>query len=413
MSRSRSRSTRRIKPLRSKPWAFLAYIGGDNDLSDYGLRDLEELCREGAAPSLHVGVEIDTHGEHEGSVRYQITQPDETGESFRMVVERLRERDSGSPKTLEDFLRWGCGRFTADEYIIVIGGHGTGFRRRSRNVGFDDFGSSLDMPDIRKVLQRCGFKGGSPLSILAFDACLMNMLEIVHHFRGHVRYIVGSQQTEPADGWPYDRVLAGIKAVPKGKGGARRIARRLVQEYRDFYEDVLVQNITQSSIELSKTEAAVQALSGLGNTLRREIGAIYRELREVRGRVQSFEMSDYVDLVHFAEELANHALNRSNQVGVRPNRGFWERVMDDSEKVIETTNDAIVSFESRGPKLGNANGLSVWFPPYESLYYNNRARYIELDCNGRQRTKGWLNFLDAYFATRQELAMARRAGQDS
>ncbi|MCF6155925.1 MAG: hypothetical protein E3K36_11880 [Candidatus Brocadia sp.] len=56
-----------------KRWAFLAYIAGDNNLSNAGLEDIQELCDEGASVQVHVGVEIDTYGEHTRSIRYEIT----------------------------------------------------------------------------------------------------------------------------------------------------------------------------------------------------------------------------------------------------------------------------------------------------------------------------------------------------
>ncbi|MCP4431872.1 MAG: hypothetical protein GY806_12900, partial [Gammaproteobacteria bacterium] len=111
------------------------YIAGDNNLSDSGLKDIREMCHEGSAPSLHVGVEIDTYGEHTGSIRYEITEPDWTGTSHRKVIERLREKDTGDPTTLRDFLNWGFGRYKANSRLVVVWNHGTGFRSVRRNIG--------------------------------------------------------------------------------------------------------------------------------------------------------------------------------------------------------------------------------------------------------------------------------------
>ena len=64
-------------------WALLVYIAGDNDLSESGLRDIKEMCKAGSSPDLHVGVEIDTYGEHTGSIRYEITQRPHKGDALR------------------------------------------------------------------------------------------------------------------------------------------------------------------------------------------------------------------------------------------------------------------------------------------------------------------------------------------
>ncbi|HLP13390.1 MAG TPA: hypothetical protein VK177_15740, partial [Flavobacteriales bacterium] len=65
----------KIKPARKRHWSLLAYIAGDNDLSNEGLSDITEMCAEGSSPTMHVGVQIDTEGDFDGVVRYEITEP--------------------------------------------------------------------------------------------------------------------------------------------------------------------------------------------------------------------------------------------------------------------------------------------------------------------------------------------------
>ena len=179
-----------------KNMAFLIYIAGDNNLSDAGLQDIRELCEEGASDKVHVGVEIDTYGEHTGSIRYEITEPDHEGVSHRTVIERLPEKDTGSPETLSSFIKWGLKRFPADNYIVIIWNHGSGFRPVRRDVAYDDFGSSLDMPEIENAFSRSGIGENNKISILGFDACLMNMLEIANHFHNRIE----SRQNRVTDG---------------------------------------------------------------------------------------------------------------------------------------------------------------------------------------------------------------------
>ena len=210
VARRSQQVTKRVR----KQITMLLYMAGDNDLSDAGLNDIQELCDEGAGPDLYVAAEIDTHGDHTGSIRYEITEneKDEKGRSraYRKVIERLPEQDTGKPATLLKFLQWGIRRYPAKRFVVVIGGHGDGFRRRGRAIAVDDFGSSLDMPEIEYVLRRAKFDKYR-IGILGFDACLMGMLEIAHHFSPFAEYLVGSQAVEPGEGWPYDKVLKHLK----------------------------------------------------------------------------------------------------------------------------------------------------------------------------------------------------------
>ena len=365
----------RIKPAK-KRWAFLVYIAGDNNLSDAGLEDIQELCDEGASDRLYIGVEIDTYGEHTGSIRYEITEPDWTGVAHRTVIERLPEKDSGDPKTLQSFLKWGMGQFPAENYVVVVWNHGAGFRSVRRDIGYDDFGSSLDMPEIQDALTRAGIGRNNKIAILGFDACLMNMVEIANHFHDHVEILVGSQQTEPGDGWPYDRVVRAIKE----SADRTELAKRIVREYINDYKERGVFNVTQSAVEVGKTDAVIKALSALGNLLAGNIESYREEIRKIRLFAQTFEMADYVDLVQLSKLISERIHNES--------------IMNAAGTVAETASACILASGKLGTVVKNANGISVWFPAYGNLYYNYRAKYLALRCN--EQDSGWVKFLDAY-----------------
>ncbi len=365
----------KLKPLK-KRWGFLIYIAGDNNLSDAGLEDIQELCNEGASDQVHVGVEIDTFGEHTGSVRYEITDPDWTNKAHRTVIERLPEKDSGDPETLRSFFDWGLNRYSADKYIVVVWNHGAGFRSIRRDIGYDDFGSSLDMPEIVDALTRSGIGPNNKIGILGFDACLMNMIEIANHFRDHVEILVGSQETEPGDGWPYDKVLNGIKQSTTSVDLAKRIVSVYIKDYRKRG----VFNVTQSAIDVGKTDNAIKAISDLGNALTRNINRYHGELRKIRLEAQTFEMADYIDLIHVARLISKRIEDKS--------------VAKLAKKVVKTTLACILSSKSLGYVVKDANGLSVWFPAHENLYYNYRSKYLALKCN--LQNSGWVRFLDAY-----------------
>lgn len=361
---------------KKKRWSLLAYIAGDNNLSDAGLKDIIELCAVGASEYVHVAVEIDTYGEYTGSLRYEITEPDWTGQAYRTVIDRLSEKDSGDPETLWSFLKWGLERYPADDRLVVVWNHGSGFRSPSRDIGYDDFGSSLDMPEISGVFRRAGIGPENRISVLGFDACLMNMVEIAHHFRDYVHYLVGSQQTEPGDGWPYDEVLKLIKAGPK----KAELAEQIVKAYIKSYKDLGIYNVTQSAVDCSKTEAVLEALSNLGTALVERLPGYRRDVKMVRLNAQDFEMADYVDLIHLADL-------------------FVKRIPDNGVKaagraVAEAAKGAVLASDTLGKTVKFSKGLSVWFPAYDRVYYNYRAKYLALDF--AQKHKGWVSFLDAY-----------------
>lgn len=361
---------------RKKPWGLLAYIAGDNNLSDAGLADIIELCAVGASGEVHVGVEIDTYGEYTGSLRYEITEPDWTGQAYRIVIDRLSEKDTGDPETLWSFLKWGLDRYPADDHLVVVWNHGAGFRSPKRDIGYDDFGSSLDMPEIAGALHRAGIGPDHRISVIGFDACLMNMVEIAHHFRDYAHFLVGSQQSEPGDGWPYDEVLKIMKKGPTPK----ELAEKIVNVYIKSYKSTGIYNVTQSAIDCSKTEAVVEALGNLGKALVKILPGSRRDIKMVRLNSQTFEMADYVDLINLTDL-------------------FIKRISDESVKaagraLVEAASDAVVASKTLGDTVRRSKGLSVWFPAYDNLYFNYRAKYLALAFASKH--KGWVEFLDAY-----------------
>jgi len=377
MARGKRRTTKgNIPPREIRRWALLVYIAGDNNLTDAGLEDIQEMCDEGSSSDLHIGVEIDTYGEHTGSIRYEITEPDWTGTAHRKVIMRLPEKDSGDPATLQSFVEWGLDRYEAENRLLVVWNHGAGFRSPRRDIGYDDFGSSLDMPEIERALQRAGITNSNRLQIIGFDACLMNMVEIVHHFASQVEIIVGSQQTEPGDGWPYDKVLKQAKDAKTPDD----LAKAIVKEYIADYKKIGVNNVTQSAVRTADTQAVIDALDTLGNALLSRFNKIEAKLRAIRMASQTFQMADYVDLIHVAEQIRRRIKDSV--------------VADAAVSVITSAEASIISNGKYGSTVSNANGLSFWFPASEWDYFGNRAKYMELKCNSSHF--GWRAFLDLY-----------------
>jgi hypothetical protein len=363
---------------KKKRWGLLAYIAGDNNLSDAGLEDIIELCQVGASEMVHVGVEIDTYGEHTGSLRYEITEPDWTGQAYRTVIDRLSEKDTGDPETLWSFLKWGFGRYPADDHLVVVWNHGAGFRSPRRDIGYDDFGSSLDMPEISGAFKKAKIGPENRISVLGFDACLMNMIEIAHHFRDYVDFLVGSQQTEPGDGWPYDEVLKIIKKGPS----ARELAEKIVKVYIKCYKKMGIFNVTQSAVDCSKTEAVIEALSELGSAVAKLLPDSHRAVKMARLSAQTYEMADYVDLVNIAKLILKRISNESVQAA--------------GKKLVEAAEEAVIASETLGETVRKSKGLSVWFPAIDRVFYDYRGKYLALDF--ARKHKGWVEFLDAYHA---------------
>ncbi|MCJ8275945.1 MAG: hypothetical protein HRT44_11370, partial [Bdellovibrionales bacterium] len=125
---------------------------------------------------------------------------------------------------LYDFIQWGVQQYPAENYMVIVWGHGQGwgsgqinttldsvFAGRFGGLAFqensDDF---LTTPALSRVLEKVQnetFKNQKSIDIYASDACLMQMGEVAYELAPFTRYIVGSAQIQSYLGFPYRRMM--------------------------------------------------------------------------------------------------------------------------------------------------------------------------------------------------------------
>src|SRR5207245_3861855 len=131
--------------------------------------------------------------------------------------------------------------------------------------------------------------------VLGFDACLMNMLEIAYQLRATTDFIVGSEEVEPGNGWPYDRVLGALKANLAQT--PRALGETAVKEYIASYKS---DSVTQSLLQMNRVDAAARAVDALAGALIPTIAqsAEFVAVSKALNATQRFEMPDDVDPGH-------------------------------------------------------------------------------------------------------------------
>jgi hypothetical protein len=153
-----------------------------------------------------------------------------------------------------------------------------------------------------------------------------------------------------------------------------------VNNYISSYRTTGEQNVTQSAVNTSATDATMVALSKLGDALAGSLSTTLSAVRMIRTQVQSYEYADYVDLGHLCS-LLRQAITVTG-------------IKTAASSVSKSAKATVIANGKYGPGVANSSGLSVWFPAERQLYLNFRAKYIALDFFNSYR--GWVNFLDAY-----------------
>ncbi len=413
----------------------MVYLAGDNNLDSAGVVDLGEMKKIGSPPDLNVVAQFDRAAAGEQTRRYFLKKG---GQLEDDVVNSLGETNTGDPKVLTDFVKWAVKNYPAERYMLVVWNHGNGwddtdvyrlargavganitrrgkvveaapggddlnvslrriraiggrtFRRslfrtsveaavRTRGIAYDDNAKDfLDNQELKRVLMAARKSVGRNLDVLGLDACLMSMAEVGYENRGAADFTVGSEQTEPGDGWPYTQVLGDLAKKPQM--GGRELASLIVKRYVASYGPNA--GVTQAACDLSQSAALHQAVSTLGTTLRAALPdtATRAGIMQARAQVQSYETRDYVDLQDLCDLL---------QVNCAGNQA----ITASAQAVSAAIKKYVVASGARGTAVANSHGVSIHFPndPQQGL----SPLYAKLDF---AQDGTWDEFLSAWLS---------------
>ena len=419
----------------AKDWTVMVYMAGDNNLDSAGVVDLKEMKKVGSTNAINVIVQFDREGKNSSTNRYYIRKG---GTIDKDKVASLGETNMGDPKVLEDFVAWGAKDYPAAHYMLVLWNHGAGWddaniyqgdvfsgaappvsrkkqtlsasrgstrglqpvrfamaraavtrTRRAlfrttvekavtnRAIAFDDQAQDfLDNVELKRVMMRITKILKRPIDILGMDACLMSMMEVAYQMRAVANYSVGSEESEPGEGWPYDLILKKLAADP---GMAPEdVTKLIVKQYLASYTSG--DNVTQSAVRPANLKPLASAVSGLGKSLSAALAnsSLRSTIMTARAQVQEYSRpyDDYCDLLDLCELLENGV----NDSGVRAA----------CNAVKASAPDVIVVSGYKGSSVSKSRGLSIYFPKRKIS-----PLYKTLDFT---KTSAWDEFLKAYIA---------------
>ena len=175
----------------------------------------------------------------------------------------------------------------------------------ARAIASDDgTGHSLDTIELGDVLAKTRKLLGKPLDLLGMDACLMSCLEVAFQSAADVRAVVSSEELEPGDGWPYDKLLADLRSDPgmDGAGLGRVIVKRYIESYKTRTDQWPV---TMCAVHSAGIEAFSDKLDAFTMELRRAIkDDDVDATRLLRAHTRSVRFDgDLIDLKTFCEQV--------------------------------------------------------------------------------------------------------------
>ncbi|MGN0745621.1 MAG: clostripain-related cysteine peptidase [Aristaeellaceae bacterium] len=288
------------------------------------------------------------------------------GEGLHPISDGLHG-SMGDPALLSALLRCGYEQFPARRYALLLWDHGAGpllgvcfDERYTDENGMD----GLTLQEIGQALADSPF-AGEKLEWIGFDACLMASLETACMAAPYARYMIASQETEPATGWDYG-FLTALAEDASGAETGRRVAERYMASRGDSLAAA-----TMSCVELScmaEVEAGMDALFGRLGLMLEEGG--YPALASCRAGVKSAGCaSAYAyDLIDLADLL----------------EAYQAEGLADCTELLASLERAVIVNRSNTPFL---NGLSVYYP------FENKEQYRRLPSAKATAPAGYAAFL--------------------
>ena len=347
----------RMKPAGTKPakidkdsWTVFVYLCGSN-LESQGAaatKDLSEMV--GAAGSDKVSFVVETGGAR--SWRNRTVSPRRLGryliqDGSIMDVGSVSAANMGDAKTLSDFLTWGIKNYPADHMALILWDHGGG---SISGVCFDERNNnnSLTLRELDEALAT-SFKGmWDKFEFVGFDACLMSTLETANVLATYSKYMIASQESEPASGWEYSSIVEYLAKNPSSTGA--EFGRNLCDSYIASVDRNSKGFATLSVVDLSKIDQLIQDF--------------YRFSQEMYASGQN--QSTLAAMSRGIHKADNYGCNNrregfTNMVDLGGIVDACAQVTPSAADVKKSLHDA-VTYQVRGTYHAGATGLSTYYP---------------------------------------------------
>jgi hypothetical protein len=301
-------------PVRTR-WTVLVYMNAASDLFTFSTLNMNQMERVAGNPEVRFVVQWKqsqsqySQSSFDGTRRYVVTPELTDRIGSRLVQDMGVGVDMGDWRTLRAFIEWGTVRYPSDRTVLVVWSHGNGWRRRpdegmTRAVSYDDeTGNAIQIWELRNALE------GHRFDILAWDASLMQMLEVAYEVRDHAQLIAGSEESPPGEGYPYDRVFARFRDNPNAT----------TEQLSKAFVDGMLENpiygtrkITQSVIESARLPALALAASGYADAILNNLNVLRTIDFQRAGGAANWTQQGYGNLPAAYDDDPGTAANNPN-----------------------------------------------------------------------------------------------------
>ena len=332
------------KKVVTKDWTVAVFLNADNNLDYFGVLDQKEMAKVGSNDYMNIVTLIDRE---RGPAQINYIEKDNIKK-----LKDMGELDMGDYKEFVKFVKFVKENYPAKHYCFNFWNHGSGWKDKRkdivRGVSYDDSSNNhITTNQLSIALKEANQILGQKIDVLGFDACLMQMEEVLYACKDYADYMVASEETEPGDGAPYDEIL---KDVKKGMTPAD-FADNWVGSYLTSYSELgeNFQATTQSAVDLSKVDKLTDAINGFAKAViaGKHAGIVGR----AQAWAQHYAYNENIDLISLLDSMKIY-LKEVNDAGLTTA----------IEKLRAAHKEAVICHGYTDDKLENSHGIAIFLP---------------------------------------------------
>ncbi len=255
--------------IHKKTWTFMWYLDGDEvSMQQDFIAAFYNIIAAGVGSTDDVNIVIqfdryphmDDFGGWEIAHRFYYTPgmgpTPENAIAYWGDGQGGREVDMSDPETLKSFITWAAANYPADHYALMLADHGYGWQGMMIDETSD--GDFMTVKGVVSALHGSGVH----FDLLALNACVMQMIEVMYELRNaSIDIVVGSENLGTT--WDFTGIIQTITSDPS------ITAEELGIEMNDsYYEKHSTDStITLSTLRLDKIPAVSDAVKELVETI--------------------------------------------------------------------------------------------------------------------------------------------------
>ncbi|MDD1728974.1 MAG: clostripain-related cysteine peptidase [Methanospirillum sp.] len=289
------------------------------------------------------------------------------------------QANMGNGSSLGTFLTAIRSGYQYDRVFLILIGHGEAYTGMLFDQNHDE--DPLSIAEMVDGLEDGGFN----VEVIGLDTCLMGTLEVVSQLSGYTRYLIASEESEPAEGWRYDSFISYLASHPDAP--IVDLGNSLLKTY--FENPALGKTLSVLDLdEAGVVTSSLEKLSKLTTTLL-DTPEGYNSLTDAFHTTQQFGLtSDGVldpatmDLIGFAEAISSR-----------------EPDLADSATELINASEKMILLSGHDARVPGARGIAILSPVQINSgfyrYYHDEAfitpswdRFLVryLDINDHQAT---------------------------